>query len=132
RDFRSTAIARSMGEEIDEIIQSTLREHATKEFTLEVYFGQTEHKTHAKLGAQIFRLFSAPLIRAQFIRRERWVLYSVEPISTRGMDQIEHTRVSDFATAYFSRKRHPQSTPRQRFLYDMAILVDPNEKQPPS
>lgn len=132
RDFRSVAIARSMGEEIDEIIQSTLKEHTEKEFTLEVYFGHTEHKNHGKLGAQIFRLFSAPLIRAQFIRKERWILYSVEPISTRGMDEAAHARISEFAKAYFSRRRHPQSAPRQRFLYDMAILVDPTEKQPPS
>lgn len=131
RDFRSFPIARTFGQEIDETIETALKKEAATEFTLPIYFGQTLERAHGKLAAQLYRLFPAPLIRAEFRRQDRWILTSVLPMTA---DQVPHShvdRIKEFAQRYFS-KRHPTKAPKQRFVYDMAILVNPDEPCPPS
>lgn len=131
KDFRSLAIARSFGEEFEEIIESSLKKEPETDFTLSIYFGQTLEKAHGKLGAQIYRFFPAPLIRAEFHRRETWKLSSVTPLSLDQVPEKHQNRISEFAVHYFG-KRHTTKIPKQRFLYDMAILVNPDEPRPPS
>lgn len=131
QDFRSISIARSYGEEIDESIQISLKKETGDEFTLSIYFGQTLDGNHTKLSSAIYRLFPAPLIRAEFVRQDRWILTSVHSIPLDQVDPTHLTRLFELATRYFG-KRHSSKTPKQRFLYDMAILVNPEEPSPPS
>jgi glutathione synthase/RimK-type ligase-like ATP-grasp enzyme len=131
RDFKSSPIARSLGLDIEEIIQSSLREQTGDKFDLEVYFGQTLEKRFAKLGSQIYRLFPTPLLRAQFIKQDRWLLGSVAPISISQIPDGEREQIATFAQEYF-KKKHVHKAPKQRFLYDLAILVNPTEDNPPS
>lgn len=131
RDFRSQAIAKSLGDEIDETIQNTLKNEQHNEFCLDIYFGQTLDRAHNQLGSQLYRLFPSPLIRAQFRKQPRWKLDSVAPISTNQLPKAHEDRLAVFAQHYF-KKRHQPKVPKQRFLYDLAILVDPNEESPPS
>lgn len=131
RDFRSLPIARTFGLEIDETIGNALKRETAAEFTLSVYFGQTLERPHAKLGAQLYRLFPSPLIRAEFHRQDRWILTSVVPISLDQVPESHLERVAEFARNYFG-GRHTTKAPKQRFIYDMAVLVDPDEPCPPS
>jgi glutathione synthase/RimK-type ligase-like ATP-grasp enzyme len=131
RDFRSQAIARSLGDEIDETIQNTLKKEEKNEFSLEIYFGQTLDRAHAQLGTQLYRLFPSPLLRAQFVRQKRWTLASVAPLSLNQLPEGERDRIAEFAQSYF-KKRHQSKIPKQRFLFDLAILVNPSEPSPPS
>lgn len=131
RDFKSSPIARSLGFDIEEVIQSSLKDQNGQKFDLEVYFGQTLEKRFNKLGAQIYRLFPTPLLRAQFIKQDRWLLGSVAPISIAQIPDNEREQIAEFAQEYF-KKKHVHKAPRQRFLYDLALLVNPNEENPPS
>lgn len=131
RDFRSAPIARALGEEIEEVIQKSLSTDEETDFTLDILFGQTLNKAHQQLGTQIYRLFPAPLLRAHFGRRKRWRLMSVEPLSFNQLPEEEKERIAAFAQLYF-RRRHVSKSPKQRFLYDLAILVNPDEANPPS
>jgi len=131
RDFRSLPIARTFGMEIDETIGSALKKEPGTEFTLSIYFGQTLDRAHAKLGAQLYRLFPAPLIRAEFLRQDQWILTSVLPVSLDQVPESDLDSVTGFACSYFTR-RHPTKAPKQRFLYDLAVLVNPDEACPPS
>ena len=132
RDFRSTEIARSLGEEIDERIQSALKGITDKEYTLAIYFGQTIDPAYGKLAAQLHRLFPSPLLKVQFSKREdHWALNLVAPLQLKQVPEAEREQVNQFAVEYFA-KRHQPKPPKQRFLYDLAILVDPDEKAPPS
>ena len=131
RDFRSVAIARTFGEEIDEAIQKALKREEGNEFSMSIFFGQTLDRAHAQLGGQLYRLFPSPLIRAEFHRQKGWVLTSVAPLSTDQVPDSDFDRIAEFAARYFSR-RHPTRQPKQRFLYDLAILVNPEEPRPPS
>ncbi|MGC9452019.1 MAG: RimK family protein [Oceanipulchritudo sp.] len=131
RDFKSSPIARSLGLDIEEVIQGTLKDQASAKFELEIYFGQTLDKKFSKLGSQIYRYFPSPLLRAQFIKQDRWLLGSVAPISISQIPDEQRDQIAAFAQDYF-RKKHVHKAPRQRFLYDLALLVNPNEENPPS
>ena len=109
-----------------------MRKEEGNDFTLSIYFGQTLDRLHGKLGARIYRLFPAPMIRAEFHRKEEeWSLSSVVPVSLDHVPEPHLERVSEFALQYF-KKRHTAKAPKQRYLYDMAILVNPDEPCPPS
>lgn len=131
RDFRSTEIARSLGEEINETIQSSLKSVEGKDLSLPIYFGQSLNPAYNKLAAQLYRLFPAPLLRVQFIKQDRWVLSLVAPLSLSSIPDEERARMLEYAKLYFG-KRHQPRPPKQRFVYDLAIYVDPTEEAPPS
>jgi glutathione synthase/RimK-type ligase-like ATP-grasp enzyme len=131
RDFRSAPIARSLGLDIEETIQTGLKDVNGQKFDLEIYFGQTLDKHLSRLGSQIYRLFPAPLIKAQFIKQEKWLLSSVAPLALTQIPDAGREQIGAFAQEYFKRK-HVHKAPKQRFLYDLAILVNPDEENPPS
>lgn len=131
RDFRSAPIARSIGMDFDEIIQSGLTAQEGRRFDLPVYFGQTLEKGYERLGAQIYRYFPSPLLRASFLRGDKWQLASVAPLALSQIPEGHQERIAEFARHYF-RKKHATNVPKQRFLYDLAVVVNPNEPTPPS
>lgn len=154
RDFRSAPIARSLGEEIDAVIQAGLKGVEGREYSLAVYFGQSLIPCFGKLASQLYRLFPAPLLRAQFVRtstrrkegkapggapagsvsslsEERWTLSIVTPMSLNSVPEEERDRIAQFAQSYFKKRRQPPPL-RQRFVYDLALLVNAGEASPPS
>lgn len=60
RDFRSVAIARTFGEEIDEAIQKALKREEGNEFLMSIFFGQTLDRAHAQLGGSFTASFPRP------------------------------------------------------------------------
>ncbi len=131
RDFRSPEIARSLGQEIDEIIQASLKSVTSMEFSLPIYFGESLNPSHQKLAAQLYRLFPAPLLRVQFHRDTRWHLKVVTPFTVSNLPESEREQICAIAVRYF-RKRSTPRPHKQRFLYDLAVLVDAGEASPPS
>ena len=131
RDFRSMPIAKSVGLDFDETIQAAMKDETGQKFELPVYFGQTLDKNLERLGTQIYRYFPSPLLKATFVRQEKWILTQVAPLSFSQIPDSEREAITAFARRYFGRK-HAVRAPRQRFLYDMAVLVNPKEENPPS
>lgn len=131
RDFKSSQVARSMGEEIDEVIQSALRKVEGELFSLEVYFGQSLDPQLSNLAARLYRLFSAPLLKFKFSRNKKWMLVDVAPLPIKDLPAEHLDRLEGFAASYFKR-RGVSKPPKQRYLYDLAIVRNPTEAAPPS
>ena len=133
QDMKATEIVRIRSEDLDDLIQRSLAPIVSKRFELSVYFGRNLARRYDRLSAKLFQLFYAPLLRASFTRGrdQRWSLQSISAISAGQIPESHGEFVHDLATDYFAAKRW--SVPRQkRARYDLAILVDPNEKEPPS
>ncbi|CAN5907731.1 RimK family protein [soil metagenome] len=131
QDLKSQTIVRAMTEELSELIQKSLSRLKSKSFTLSIYFGQNLSQHYEKLSKQLHSLFQAPFLKAQFAFKEEWVLQSVTPISCTEIPETHRRYVSTFAKEYFARNRF-LNPPVKKFIYDLAILVDPREKDPPS
>lgn len=131
QDFRSQTIIRTITEDIDERIQKQLAPAERPAFTLYIYFGQTIRPEYRDVGRALYNLFQAPLMRVQFAYGSKWLIQQIAPISLGLIPEEHQAQLHEFVHAYFSRKRfHPPKV--QQYEYDLAILVNPDEANPPS
>lgn len=131
QDMKSPTLLRSVSEDLDELIQKSLRHLQSSEFVLSIYFGRNVAKQHARLAHQLFNLFPAPLLRARFIYTQKWQLQSLNPIAANEIAQQHHDFVIEAAHDYFSGQR-PRTRKRTRARYDLAILYNPDDPTSPS
>jgi len=133
QDLKSQPIVKTISEDLDKLVQQSFEGLRSHEFTLSIYFGQNIAKRYDRLSAHLFRLFQAPLLRAQFQLQSdnRWRLQSVKPISALEIPENHYSFVEDFARSFFKNRR--VSTRRQvTYSYDLAILNNEGEEMPPS
>lgn len=129
RDFYSEDIVKSLGTEEQSLIRESLRMIPGKCFELKVHFGQAADKRFMKLGKALYRLFEAPFLTFHFQRDMDWRLIKVIPSSPDDVDMSGDGK--EAANAYFGQKRF--GIPRFReYRYDLAMLIDPEEDNPPS
>jgi glutathione synthase/RimK-type ligase-like ATP-grasp enzyme len=134
QDFKSPAIVRIASEDIDNLIQQSLRHLKNTEFTLSIYFGRNLAKTYDRLSHQLFALFQAPFLRASFVlnaRSGKWTLNTIGPIAAREIPEDHFEFVVKTARDFFmNRRRIVRKRTKHRF--DLAILQNQNEDVPPS
>jgi len=130
-DLKTQTIVRIVSDELDDLIQKSLKHIRSKEFELSIYFGRNMARQHTKLAKELHKLFSAPFLRARFVYNERWEVDSVRTISFKEIPESHLSYVDQFASEYFSQKRYDNVKP-EKYLYDLAILVDNDEKSAPS
>jgi glutathione synthase/RimK-type ligase-like ATP-grasp enzyme len=131
QDLKSQAMVRLVSDELDTLIQKSLAPIQSKKFTLSIYFGRNLAKRYDRLSLHLFNLFQSPMLRAQFVRDEKWQLRSVATIAANAVPEAHWPFVVKVATEYFAGRR---SSVRKRVQprYDMAILHNPAEPEPPS
>lgn len=132
QDMKTQSIIKVASSELDSLIQKSMAPIQSKEFVLSIYFGRNLAKRHDPLSLHLFKLFPLPFLRAHFERRKKgqWFLRSISPIAASEIPPEHSGFVLDVAKEFFSK-----AAPRRRrvvFRYDLAILYDPEEKEPPS
>src|SRR5680860_21563 len=131
RDFSSLALIRSLSGYIDENIQKSLKHVEGNKVNLFIYFGQTVNPKFRLLGQKLYNLFEAPLLHIDFIKTDKWMIQKVYPMSLKKVNPEHMEKVQEYARDYFSKKRFTR--PRfKNYKYDLAILVNPHEKNPVS
>lgn len=131
RDFSSLALVRSLSGYIDDDIQATLKPITSEKISLYIYFGQSVNPKYRLLSQKLYHLFEAPLLQIDFVKTEKWIVQKVSPLSLKKVNPDHMEKVQEFARDYFSKKRF--NRPRfKNYKYDLAILVNPGEKNPPS
>lgn len=131
-DLQSQTLVRLLTEDLDELVQKSLAPIKSDSFDLSIYFGRNVARRHAMLSRRLFSRLQAPLLRAHFERhREQWRLRSVRAIAASDIPPAHHEFAVEAATAYFmGRRRLAPRRPAPRF--DLAILHDPDNSEPPS
>lgn len=131
QDLKNQAMIRWVSEELDEIIQSSLKPLQTREFTLSIYFGRNLAKKYDRLSRYLFNQFPAPMLRAHFVWNQKWTLQQVSLVSGNEIPPDHHDFLHQVASDFFEGKR---LTPVKKtsYKYNMAILHDPEEEEPPS
>ncbi|RXP64639.1 GNAT family N-acetyltransferase [Lutibacter sp. HS1-25] len=131
RDFRSLDIIRSVTNEIEELIATSLKKIKGESFTLHIYFGQTATRGFDKLAKKLHQLFETPFFKVHFIKHEVWLIKSIKVLNLNKFSEEEFVDVNEFTKKYFEKKIFKKSLSKT-YKYDIAILVDPKEKTPPS
>lgn len=131
QDLKSQAIIRIVSEDLDKLIQKSLKSIVSSSFTLSVYFGKNVAKRYDMLSHHLFSHFSAPLLRAEFVKKEStWLLRQVHPIATSDIPEEHKPFIRQAAEEFFKKRYKPARNSEHR--YDLAILVNPDEELPPS
>jgi glutathione synthase/RimK-type ligase-like ATP-grasp enzyme len=131
-DLKSRNLVRFLTEELDADIQRALAPIKSEEFELSIYFGRNFAQRYDALAQQFFRLLQAPLLRASFEHtRDQWRLRSLRPIAANEIPAQHLDFVVEAATAYFA-GRHRRARRRAEPRFDLAILHDPSNPEPPS
>jgi len=134
QELKSRSVIRVLSEDLEEQVQRALHPLQSDSFTLSIYFGRNTARRYESLALNLFNLFQAPLLRAQFRRdakTEKWELTSIRPISVNEIPENHRDFVISAATDYFS-GRKPRARKRAATRYDLAVLVNPDEPDPPS
>ncbi len=132
QEINARNIVRVLPTDVDDLIQHSLKRIRSDEFTLTVYFGENMAAQHARLAAALYQLFQAPVLRFRFRKgREHWTIRGVRALALDDVPESHIEFVGEAASRYFSRKRY-SSQRVDRSQYDLAILVNPDEKSPPS
>jgi glutathione synthase/RimK-type ligase-like ATP-grasp enzyme len=131
--MRSVSVLRVLSRDLDGTIQRCLSKLRSKEFTLSIYFGRCLAKRYDPLGARLHNLFDAPLLRATFERsKTEWQLRSMRTISTNEILESHRPDVVRLAQEYFAASGSTGPRRRRVARYELAILHDPEEEDPPS
>jgi glutathione synthase/RimK-type ligase-like ATP-grasp enzyme len=132
QDLKSQSIIRIISDELDQLTQRSLVRLKSNRFILNIYFGKHPSKQYENLSKQLYNLFQAPLLRAHFIfEDDRWQLQNIFPLPLNQIPEHHKPHLLEFAHGYFSKKRI-RSTHVSRPTYDLAILLNADEKSPPS
>jgi len=132
QDMRSLAIIRLASDDLDEIIQSSLSKISSEKFTLSVYFGRNLARRYDRISAHLFRLFQAPMLRAEFVRNEDgWQIQSIRPIAANDIPENHRPFVVEVTSEYL-KQRNQRATRRVIPRYELAILLKEKEEHPPS
>jgi glutathione synthase/RimK-type ligase-like ATP-grasp enzyme len=134
QDLKSLAIVRTISDELDHLIQKTLTPLQSSDFTLSIYFGRNIAKRYERLCHKLFGLFQAPLMRAHFAwssRQNKWLLQNIGPVAVSDVPEDHREFLLEAASSYFAGRQVAPKT-RKHSRYDMAILVDPKDPEPPS
>jgi len=131
QDLKSNSIIKIVTDELDRLIQSGLRSLQGDEFILSIYFGKNLAKKYDRLSSKLFSLFQAPLLQAHFLKKENeWFLKSLDAMALNDVPASHRDFLSVAAREFFRKRPAPVKQKETRF--DLAILVNPDEKYPPS
>ena len=120
-----------MSDDLDELIQTSLRRSSSEEFTLSIYFGRNLGERYDRLSLHLFNLFQAPMLRAQFVRDRRSGSCGTSPRSPPAKFPESHRpswcRWPPNISPAGGGASASAATPR----YDLAILINPSEPERP-
>lgn len=129
QDLRFPSILREDSQDFDNLIQNTFKNQKGDRVEFNIYFGITQSEDHNKLAQRLFQYIQAPSLRAVFGKRNKWLLQSIKPLSVGEIPDEDRTLLQKGLQKYLERKRI-QKTEKKK--YDMAILVNPTDTNPPS
>lgn len=131
RDLQNISLVRSLTEDLDGLIQSSLKGMKEKEFTLNIYFSKTLYEEFKLLAHSLYNIFQYPLFQVEFERNEKWEIKKVRSLSLNKIDQGDISLVHEMATEYFKARRYLK-TKMKAYKYYLAILTDPEDEHAPS
>lgn len=131
QDLRLAPVVKLVSQDLDDLIQTSLRRIRSDHFELSVYFGRNLAESHNRLALAIYNAFPAPLLRARFERNGTWKLVAVRVIGLGDVPASHHAFVVQQAERYL-RRTPRRNSPTTKTRYDLAILHDPNDPLPPS
>ena len=132
-DLSRKALYRLHFETMEASLEKAMKKHAAghDRISLKVYFGMCQVPGLQEIARQVFDQLPAPILQVELRKREEW---EIETVKSVGIHQLKGEEEDHFAAALeaFNARVWRKAGTRRKFRYDLAVLVNPNEKLPPS
>jgi len=134
-DLSSKAMYSLDIDNLDSLIQKGFKKHGLHSeagrFEIKLYFGQSPYEAFNDLARQLFETFPCPLLSIRFQRQGKWRIMRIRPLTVHGLNKQEKEVFKQALDGYLKRRwRNTRRAAPSR--YDLAILHDPLDPQPPS
>ena len=131
QDFRYPAMIKDDAQDFDDVIQKTFKGSTETRFELKIYFGFTGSAHTTKLGLLLFNLFQTPILKVVFVKKDKWALEQLKPLNIYDLSEEDRSTLSEQLGLFLTKKMVVRtSNPRRKF--DLAILINPEDDNPPS
>ncbi len=134
-DLSSKSMYSLDAENLDQQIQKAFKKHAhpgeSDAFELDLFFGSCGIDALGALARQIFEVFPCPLLRVSFKRQGKWRINAIRSLALHRLDATQRNSFSH-AFEHYRKKRWRAPKGKITARYDIAILHDPHDPQPPS
>lgn len=96
-----------------------------------IYFSQTQIAEFKKLALEIYGYYPAPILEVRLVFDKVWKIDAIVPLSIQFLTEDEETF---FASAIEKFSTRIWRLPREQrtYIYDLAVLVNPEDTLPPS
>lgn len=131
QDFRFQSLVREDAEDFDDLIQEVFKKQAQDRVDLYVCFGKAHVPELNRVGSLLFNLFQAPILKAVFLKKEKWTLGQLKPLNLNEFPDANLNHLKGALNEYLQGKNRI-SKQYSRKKYDLAILINPEEQTPPS
>lgn len=130
-DLQSASLVRYLADDLNAMIQRSLAQVPSESFELGVYFGRSPDSGFDALGHQLFNLLRTPLLTVSFKRQHNhWNLESARAIGAGDLPSTHKEFAIRAAAEYFAGRMQWRNKKPLRF--DLAVLYDPEDPEPPS
>lgn len=131
-DLGKNALYRLQLEDLTQpLVRAFKHQDKNGEFILYSYFGTTSEPGFQELARLLFERFACPVLKITLRLEQQWQIIDLTAISPRDLDDAMQTMFAE-ALDKFSKKIWRKGRTRKAARYDLAILINPSEKLPPS
>ncbi len=104
----------------------------TDQISCKIYFGRTSEKSLEKFARRLFELFMVPIVEIEVTKQKgKWHLTKIAPFAFQNLEDQEQDFFIE-SLELFSSKVWKRPKQDKKYRYDIAMLVDKEEKLPPS
>jgi len=131
-DLGKKALYQLQIEDLSPTLARAFKSHnKDNEIILQSYFGTTSNPDFQELARLLFERFPCPVLEVTLSYRQQWQIKVLKPVSHRHLDDAMQTVFAE-ALDKFSKKVWRKGRARKAARYDLAMLINPEEKLPPS
>ncbi len=131
KDVQIANVVQSLSYELGDQVNRILYKEANHSLSLDIYFGQTPHTKYKTLAIKLFQVFEVPIFTVNFIKSEKWIIKNIKALTFKDLKNDQKALFYYAAQKHFNKKRY--NLPKlNNYSYDIAILINPYEENPPS
>ena len=102
-----------------------------KTISFRIFFRKTKIEEFRNLAREIFEYYPCPILEVKLFFDKIWQIESIIPVSVKDLTDDEETFFAN-SLEMFSNKMWRVPKEQKNYVYDLGILVNPDEKLPPS
>jgi glutathione synthase/RimK-type ligase-like ATP-grasp enzyme/ribosomal protein S18 acetylase RimI-like enzyme len=131
KDSKNHSISQSILDEIQYILPSLVKTVTECTIEITVIMGQAVDTNHARLGRKLFTLFNLPFFTIYIEKSKTWTVKRIHMLNIEEVVSTWPNILQSSLSNYITKKNFLRSR-LKKYKYDLAILVNDKESNPPS